>query len=78
MKQATTYNFKVKLEYLDEYKPNHDKHYYTVDFQVLADDFYKAQRLLEAWLEKPEQTGWKYKTWLGIRPMPSSLIIVEE
>lgn len=77
MKQLTTYNFNVKLEYLDKHKPNHDQPYYTVDFQVLAEDIYKAQRLLEKWLENPEQTGWKYKTWLSIRPIPSSLIIVE-
>lgn len=78
MRKLTTYNFDVKLEYLDEYKSNHESTYYNVQFQVLAENLFNAQSILEKWLEKPEQTGWKYKSWLGIRPMPSGLIIVDE
>ena len=57
MRECTTYNFDVKLEYLDEYKDKHESQYYCVQFQVLADDKFKAQRILEHWLSEPEQPG---------------------
>lgn len=78
MKQLTTYNFEVKLEYLDEYKAIGRHDYYTVHFQILAEDCYKARNILEKWLSKPEQTGWKYKTWVGITPMASDSIIIDD
>lgn len=77
MKKFTTYNFNVKLEYLDEYKSNHELDYYYVSFQVLANNLYEAQKILEKWLDNPKQTGWKYKSWLNITAMPSSQIIVD-
>lgn len=76
MKNSTVYCFQVKLEYLDEYKSKHDL-YYTVDLKVLAEDKFEARRMLEKWLDNPEQTGWKYKKWLGITPMPSELVITK-
>lgn len=78
MKELMTYNFEVKLEYLDECKSTHPEHYYIVLFQVLAEDKYNARKVLEKWLENPKQTGWKYKTWVGISPKASSSIIVDE
>ena len=77
MRECTTYNFDVKLEYLDEYKDKHESDYYCVQFQVLADDKFKAQRILEHWLSEPEQTGWKYKTWVGITPLPTKSVIID-
>lgn len=77
IKKFTTYNFEVKLEYLDEYKPKHEFDYYCAPFQVLADDIFEAQRILEDWLSDPKQTGWKYKTWVGITPLPTNSIIID-
>ena len=76
MREVTTYNFDVKLEYLDEYKDKHESNYYCVPFQVLADDKFEAQRILEDWLSNSEQTGWRYKTWVGITPLPTKSIII--
>ena len=78
MRELITYNFDVKLEYLDEYKSNHKSDYYCISFQVLAEDCYKARNTLEKWLEHPEQTGWKYKTWVGITPMITNSIIIDD
>lgn len=77
MRELTTYNFDVKLEYLDEYKATKGN-YYTVPFQVLAENQGRARTMIEEWLENPKQTGWKYKTWLGITPMPSNRVIVRD
>lgn len=70
LKNATIYCFAVKLEYLDEYKAKCND--YTVNLKVLAEDQFKARKMLEEWLSKPEQTGWKYKKWLGITPIPAT------
>lgn len=78
MKELTTYNFDVKLEYLDEYKGISKGDYYTVPFQVLAESQGRARTMLEEWLKNPKQTGWKYKTWVGITPMPSNRVIVRD
>lgn len=78
MKELTTYNFAVTLEYLDEYKSKHEVDCYCVPFQVLAEDYFKARTMLEKWLENPKQTGYKFKTWLGIAPMASNSIIVQD
>lgn len=77
MQKFTTYNFEVKLEYLDEYKSKHEPNYYCVPFQVLANDGFEAQRILEEWLSKPLQTGFKYKTWVDITPLPTNSIIID-
>ena len=76
MKEYITYNFDVELEYLDEYKDRHESNYYCVQFQVLADDRFEAQTILEKWLSQPEQTGFKYKSWVGIAPLPTKSIII--
>lgn len=73
--ELTTYNFNVKLEYLDECKIEKTSDYYCVPFQVLAKDGFEAQRILEEWLSNPSQTGYKYKTWVGIRPLPSNSVL---
>ena len=75
MKKVTIYCFEAKLECLDEYKAE-EGNSYTVPFKVLAEDSFEARRMLEEWLNEPKQTGWKYKKWLGIMPMPSDLVIV--
>lgn len=31
----------------------------------------------EEWLSKPLQTGFKYKTWVGITPLPTNSIIID-
>lgn len=74
--ELTTYNFSVKLEYLDEYKKENSDNCYCVPFQVLAKDGFEAQRILEEWLSNPSQTGYKYKTWVGISPLPSNSVLL--
>ena len=78
MKELTTYNFNVELEYLDEYKNKKGYDYYTVSFQVLAKSQGRARTMIEEWLENPKQTGLKYKTWVGITPIASNRIIVQD
>ena len=78
MKKLTTYNFSVRLEMLDEYKAVSKGNDYMVQIQVLAESQGRARTMLEKWLENPNQTGWKYKTWLGITPMQSDSIIVQD
>ncbi len=77
LKEVTVYCFAVKLEYLDEYKAKKGNDY-TVNLKVLAEDQFKARKMLEEWLSKPEQTGWKYKKWLGITLIPNDLVILKE
>ena len=75
MKEVSIYCFEVKLEYLDEYKEEKGDNY-TVPFKVMAENSYKARTMLEEWLSNPKQTGYKFKQWVGITPMPSDLVIV--
>ena len=46
-------------------------------FLKFASDKFEAQRILEHWLSEPEQTGWKYKTWVGITPLPTKSVIID-
>lgn len=72
IKNKTVYRFEAKLKCVGEDK------YYFITFNVLAENIGKARTLLEKWLDNPEQTGYKYEKWVGITPLASSLILVEE
>lgn len=77
MREAMVYCFNAKLEYLDEYKSEKGD-CFIVPFNVLAKDWYEAKQLLEEWLSKPEQTGYKFKQCVGLIPQPSVTVIVKE
>lgn len=49
---------------------------FDVPFKVLAEDLFKAQTILEEWLKKPEQTGYKFSRCIGITRKASERILV--
>ena len=51
--------------------------YYFVPFQVLAENQYVAKTILEEYLKKPEQTGWRYEACVNLMPMPTKQIIID-
>lgn len=75
--ELTTYNFEAKLEYLDEYKEKDGSSCFRVPFQVLAEDRFKAQEILEKWLSNPSQTGYKFKKCVGIRLKPANSVLIQ-
>lgn len=75
LKEATTYCFKAKLEYLDEYKQEKGD-CFIIPFQVLAEDQYQAETMLLEWLSNPKQTGYKFKECVGLIPQPSDMVIM--
>ena len=70
--EKTIYCFVAKLKYVDK------DDYFLIPFKVLAEDYYKAQSILEKWLSDPKQTGFKYDVCVGIIPKPSERIIAIE
>lgn len=75
LSEVNVYCFEAKLEYLDEYKEEKGE-YFTVPYQVLAEDRHKARGMLEGWLSVPEQTGYKFKQCVGLLPQASKTLIV--
>lgn len=72
LKEKDIYCFKAKLKRI------HDDECFVVPFNVLAEDKYKAQTILEEWLSNPKQTGYKFECCVGIIPEPSNRVIVSE
>ncbi len=64
--------FKTSLRHV------HDNDCFTVTFHVVAEDKYKARQILDEWLAKPEQTGYKYSCCVGVVPEASQYILVQE
>lgn len=48
------------------------------EFQVFADDPFKAENMLRQWLSHPEQTGINYIECVGITPYKTKSILMGE
>lgn len=71
IKRHTTYCFEAKMKEIGK------DTYYFVPFQVLAENQYVAKTILEEYLKKPEQTGWRYEVCVNLMPMPTKQIIID-
>lgn len=71
--QRVTYNLGANLQKSDNVR---DTEYWH--FQVLANDSFEAEKMLLEYLSRPEKTGIKYKVCVGLRPLESGEIIVNE
>lgn len=73
VQSKTVYGFKANLRNVNG-QPLDSYHW---SFYVLADTRGQARKLLEKYLEHPEQTGLKYDKCVGITDMTCETIIME-
>ena len=64
--------FKASLQHI------HDTDCFEVIFRVMAEDKFKARKILDEWLAKPEQTGYKYSCCVGIVSEASIYVLTKE
>lgn len=72
LKEKDVYCFKASLKHVN------DDDCFVVSFHVLAEDIFHAQTILEEWLKKPEQTGYRFECCVGITREASHRLIVAE
>lgn len=64
--------FKASLQHV------HDTDCFEAVFHVIAEDKFKARQILDEWLSKPEQTGYKYSCCVGVVQEASKFILIKE